>query len=56
MALIDATPGKYNLISTFKPPARKGAQKEAWPHPVISDGKLYLRHWDVLSCYDVKAP
>jgi hypothetical protein len=56
MALIGATPEKYNLISTFLPPAREGAKKEAWAHPVISDGKLYLRHWDVLFCYDVKAP
>jgi outer membrane protein assembly factor BamB len=55
MALIEATPEKYHLISTFMPPARPGAKKEAWAHPVISDGKLYLRHWDVLFCYDVKA-
>jgi outer membrane protein assembly factor BamB len=56
MALVEATPEKYNLKGTFKPPARPGAKKEAWAHPVISDGKLYLRHWDVLYCYDVKAP
>lgn len=55
MALIEATPQKYNLISKFMPPQRDGAKKEAWAHPVISDGKLYLRHWDVLFCYDVKA-
>ena len=56
IALVETTPTKYNLVSTFKPPTRKGAQKEAWAHPVISDGKLYVRHWDVLFCYDVKAP
>jgi len=55
MALVEATPEKYNLKSTFKPPQRDGAKNEAWAHPVISDGKLYLRHWDVLFCYDVKA-
>ena len=55
MALVEATPEKYNLKSTFMPPKREGAKKEAWAHPVISDGKLYLRHWDVLFCYDVKA-
>lgn len=55
MALIAATPEKYTLKSTFMPPTRDGAQKEAWAYPVISDGKLYLRHWDVLFCYDVKA-
>ncbi len=56
VALVEATPEKYNLKGTFMPPSRPGARKEAWGHPVISDGKLYLRHWDVLFCYDVKAP
>jgi len=56
MALVEATPEKYNLKSTFMPPARPGARQTAWAHPVISDGKLYLRHWDVLFCYDVKTP
>jgi len=56
VALIEATPEKYNLISTFTPPKRPGTDNTpAWPYPVISDGKLYLRHADVLFCYDVKA-
>jgi outer membrane protein assembly factor BamB len=55
MALVEVTPEKYNLKGTFMPPARLGAKQTAWAHPVISDGKLYLRHWDVLFCYDVKA-
>jgi len=55
VALVEATPEKYNLKSTFTPPARPGATGTAWAHPVISDGKLYLRHADVLFCYDIKA-
>jgi hypothetical protein len=27
----------------------------AWAHPVIANGKLYVRDQDVLLCYDVKA-
>jgi outer membrane protein assembly factor BamB len=27
---------------------------KAWPHPVVCDGKLYLRDWDTLLCYDLK--
>ena len=54
-ALIEATPEKYNLKGTFKLPKRPGARGKAWAHPVISDGRLYLRHADVLFCYDVKA-
>jgi outer membrane protein assembly factor BamB len=55
VALIEATPDKYNLKSTFTLPGRPTATGNAWTHPVISDGKLYLRRGDVLFCYDVKA-
>jgi len=55
LALIEANPQKYNLKSTFKLPKREGMSGEGWPHPVISDGKLYVRHSDVLLVYDIKA-
>ncbi len=55
-ALVEATPEKYNLKGTFKLPERPGAKGTAWAHPVVCDGKLYLRWADVLFCYDVKAP
>jgi outer membrane protein assembly factor BamB len=55
VALVEATPERYNLKSTFKPPQRAGMRGPAWAHPVICDGKLYLRHADVLFCYDVNA-
>ena len=29
--------------------------KPAWAHPVIANGKLYIRDQDTLFCYDVKA-
>jgi outer membrane protein assembly factor BamB len=54
MALIETNPQRYNLKGTFKLPRRPGMSGEGWPHPVISDGKLYIRHADVLLCYDVK--
>jgi outer membrane protein assembly factor BamB len=55
VALIEADPQKYNLKNTFKLPEREGAIREGWAYPVISDGRLYLRHGDVLFVYDVKA-
>ncbi len=55
VALIEANPQKYNLKSTFKMPQRDGMAGAGWAHPVISDGRLYLRHADVLMVYDVKA-
>ncbi|MHB0956773.1 MAG: PQQ-binding-like beta-propeller repeat protein [Pirellulaceae bacterium] len=29
---------------------------DAWAHPVLLDGRLYLRYHDALFCYDVAAP
>jgi len=53
MALIEATPEEYRLKGTFQIAANNGP---SWPHPVISDGKLYLRDQEVLLCYDVRKP
>jgi outer membrane protein assembly factor BamB len=50
MALVEATPKGYNLKSSFKVPI----DGNGWPHPVIHDGKLYLRGRDQLLCYDIK--
>ncbi|HEX4796108.1 MAG TPA: PQQ-binding-like beta-propeller repeat protein [Humisphaera sp.] len=52
MALVEATPQAYKQISTFTPPA--GSGQPTWPHPVIANGRLYLRDQDVLLTYDIK--
>ena len=49
--LIEATPDEFRVKGTFKAAVDDGP---AWAHPVIHDGKLYLRTNDVLMCYDVK--
>lgn len=54
MALIEANPQRYNLKSTFKLPEREGMSGPGWVHPVISDGRLYVRHADILLCYDIR--
>jgi outer membrane protein assembly factor BamB len=51
MALIEATPEAYRLKASFTLPSHLG---DSWPHPVISDGRLYLRDQDVLMCYDLR--
>lgn len=53
VALIEATPKAYVELGRFQPPDRSG--KQAWPHPVIANGRLYLRDQDLLLCYDIKA-
>ena len=51
LALVKATPNKFEKISSFKIPFGSGPH---WAHPSISDGKLYVRHGDVLMVYDIK--
>ncbi len=51
MALIEATPEAYRLKASFPLPSHLD---DSWPHPVISNGRLYLRDQDVLMCYDLR--
>ena len=52
IALLEATPNGYVEKSRFDQPNRSNAP--AWPHPVIANGRLYLRDQDVLLCYDLR--
>lgn len=51
LALVDPTPEDFNIISTFR--IREGSGPH-WAHPAISDGKLFVRHGDILMLYDIK--
>jgi outer membrane protein assembly factor BamB len=53
MVLIDAAPGAYTEKGRFQQPDRRS--EKAWSHPVIANGKLYLRDQDLVLCYDIKA-
>ncbi|MEM7392341.1 MAG: PQQ-binding-like beta-propeller repeat protein, partial [Verrucomicrobiota bacterium] len=52
VALIEATPEEYRLKGTFKP---KYVSGPSWSHPVVVNGRLYLREKDKLMCYDIKS-
>lgn len=52
LILIEPDPKQYTERSRFQQPDR--SELPAWPHPVIANGKLYLRDQDVLLCYNVK--
>jgi outer membrane protein assembly factor BamB len=51
MALIEANPRAYKLKGQFKLASTNG---NSWPHPVIHEGKLYLRDQGTLLCYNIK--
>ncbi|MEX2119464.1 MAG: PQQ-binding-like beta-propeller repeat protein [Pirellulales bacterium] len=51
--LVKATPEGCTVISSFEQPER--SDRTAYPHPVIADGRLYLRDQDKLFCFDVRS-
>jgi outer membrane protein assembly factor BamB len=50
MMLIEATPEGYKPKGHFKIP---GVSRPSWAHPVVVNGKLYLREDDTLLVYNV---
>lgn len=53
MLLIEPDAKQYVERGRFEQPDR--TKQPAWAHPVIANGKLYLRDQETLFCYDVKA-
>jgi outer membrane protein assembly factor BamB len=57
VALIEASPAGYKELSRFKLDPQttiRSPQGRIWTHPVISNGKLYLRDQDLIFAYAVK--
>ena len=53
ISLVKATPEGFEMRGQFEQPDR--SDQPARTHPVISNGKLYLRDQSNLFCYDIKA-
>ena len=53
IVLIEPSRKEYLERGRFEQPERN--KLPAWAHPVIANGKLYIRDQDTLFCYDVKA-
>jgi outer membrane protein assembly factor BamB len=51
MALAEGTPEQFRIISKFKIPL---GNDQHWAHPVISDGKLFIRHNNAMMVYRIK--
>ena len=54
LVLAKADPEKYVEISSFRVPG--SGERPSWAHPVISDGRLYLRENDRILCFDIRKP
>jgi len=51
MALVSATPSSFEVISKFQ--VRLGTDQH-WSHPVIFQGRLYIRHGNSLMTYNLR--
>ncbi|MCS7238934.1 MAG: PQQ-binding-like beta-propeller repeat protein [Thermoguttaceae bacterium] len=54
VGLAPASPRELKVVSQFKAP--RGGPGPFWAHPVVCDGRLYIRHSDRLFVYDVRSP
>jgi outer membrane protein assembly factor BamB len=55
VALVEATPEGYRAKGNFALPDQpERGMSQAWAHPVVANGRLYLRDLGKLWCYDVR--
>jgi outer membrane protein assembly factor BamB len=52
MALVKASPEAFEEVGHFTVPG--SGDRPSWAHPVVLDGKLYVREGDLICCYDVR--
>lgn len=52
VGLVPASPEGHRVVSRFSLPP--GGEGSTWAHPVVCDGRLYIRHGDFLYAYDVE--
>ena len=52
VALVKASPEAFDVVSSFTVSQGEGMH---WAHPVICNGRLYIRHGNVLAAYDIRA-
>ena len=55
MALLKPTAKGFETLGRFRLATPTGRVPDVWAHPVICDGRLYLRYHDTLFCYDIRA-
>lgn len=56
LVVVKADPTEYKELGRFKITGETKLRRPSgkfWTHPVISNGKLYLRDQDLLFCYDI---
>jgi outer membrane protein assembly factor BamB len=52
MLLLDPSETQFEFKGRFR--VATARDRDAWAHPVIHDGRLYLRYHDTLYCYEIR--
>ncbi len=52
MTLVEASPEKFTEVGSFTVPG--SGERPSWAHPVIADGKLFLREGAKILCYSLR--
>jgi hypothetical protein len=55
--MIEASPKGWNEKGRFKLPRESKMRQPSgclWSHPVVANGRLYIRDQELLFCYDLK--
>jgi outer membrane protein assembly factor BamB len=53
MTLAKASPERFQEVSSFK--VAHAGERPGWAHPVLANGKLFVREGDYILCYDLRA-
>jgi outer membrane protein assembly factor BamB len=53
VSLVEASPQAYKEVGHFD--SERVGGEQGWAHPVVFGGKLYIRDWDALTCYNLQA-
>ncbi|HET6573353.1 MAG TPA: PQQ-binding-like beta-propeller repeat protein [Fimbriiglobus sp.] len=59
LARVKATPDGWQEAGRFTLPVKSAIRPgsgKVWPHPVIANGRLYLRDTEYLCCFDLRQP
>ena len=59
VALVEASTQGWKELSRFKLAplsSKRSPQGGIWPHPVVVNGRLYLRDQELIHCFNVKCP
>ena len=48
-------PNRNEFVERGRIEQPERTRQPAWTHPVVANGKLYIRDQDLLLCYDIKA-